>query len=194
MVIPQSQSIASPGSAIEEDSPSDDARPDDRGGWTITVLCIGLAVVAACLIFPQADANRRLNYQLDALRLDLAQLQKQSAVNREFLGRIDVDAQLVERLAQRQMKMYPQGEAALNLSEMTSQDGGGANTLAAAAQRVSPFSILRVPPPPKPLAYQPLGGPLAAVCLAPRSELYLLGAGMFLVAVGLMLGGSKAAN
>src|ERR1700683_70446 len=82
---------------------------DERGGWTISVLCIGLALVAACIILPQADANRRLNYELDALRLDLAQLQKQSSVNREFLGKIEVDPQLVERLAQRQMKLYPQG-------------------------------------------------------------------------------------
>ena len=30
------------------------------GGWTIPLLCLGIAVIACCLVIPQADANRRL--------------------------------------------------------------------------------------------------------------------------------------
>ena len=165
----------------------------ESGGWTITGLCIGLGLIAACVIIPQADANRRLCYERDTLRVDLAQLQKQTAVNREFLAKVEVDPQLVERLAQRQMKMLPQGEAVLNLKGDEALAAGAEDT-AAAAQRVSPFSILRVPPPPSLPAYQPVGGTLAAACRHPQSQLYLLGAGMFLVAVGLVMGESKVDN
>jgi hypothetical protein len=172
--------------------PASSAYPQG-GGWTITALCIGLGLIAACVIIPQADANRRLGYERDTLLLDLAQLRKQAAVNHEFLAKVEVDPQLVERLAQRQMKMFPQGETVLNLKDDDSPPAG-AEDAAAAAQRVSPFSILRVPPPPSLPAYQPVGGTLAAACRQPQSQLYLLGAGMFLVAVGLVMGESKAEN
>jgi hypothetical protein len=162
---------------------------DERGGWTITVLCVGLGLIAAAVLVPQADANRRLDYQRQALRADLAQLQNQVAINRDFLARIETDPQLVERLAQRQMKLYPQGETALNLNDDLASAGG--QDVASAAQRVSPFSILRVPPPPVAEEYQPYGGLLTILCRHRASQIYILGAGMFLVAIGLVMGDSR---
>jgi hypothetical protein len=53
----------------------------ETGGWTFAALCMGLGIIAACLVIPQADANRRLVYEREKLRLDLAQVQKQIAVN-----------------------------------------------------------------------------------------------------------------
>lgn len=165
-------------------------RRSEGGGWTLTALCIGLGLIAACVIIPQADTNRRLNYERERLQLDLAQLRKQAAVNREFLGKVEIDPQLVERLAQRQMKMFPQGEAVLSLKDDAAQPAGMEDT-AAQAQRMSPFNILRVPPPPSLPPYEPVGGTLAGVCRQAQSQLYLLGMGMFLVGVGLVMGDSR---
>ena len=47
---------------IEEDDDDHPARGSDGGGWTLAVLCMGLSLIAGCVIIPQADANRRLVY------------------------------------------------------------------------------------------------------------------------------------
>src|SRR5580698_6962616 len=87
------ESAALPWSSIDPqdnfaDEPVDSSEAAPRGsggGWTIAVLCIGLSLIAACVIIPQADANRRLAYERQRLRRDLDQIQKQVAVNSEFL-------------------------------------------------------------------------------------------------------------
>jgi hypothetical protein len=163
-------------------------QPQDGGGWTIAVLCIGLSLIAACVIIPQADANRRLVYEREKLRMDLAQIQKQSEVNQEFLVKIREDPQLAQRLAQRQMKMVLQGEAVLDLQTPDAGPRSAAATASLDAEQMSPFRIVHVPPPAPLPAYQPLGGTLASLCRQPRTELYLLGGGMLMVAVGLVLG------
>ena len=63
----------------------------------------GWELIAACLIIPQADTNRRLVYQREQLKLDLTQVQKQIGLNKEFLLKMESDPQLTERLAQREM-------------------------------------------------------------------------------------------
>jgi hypothetical protein len=73
------------------------------------MLCAGIAIIAACLLIPQADANRRLVYERTKLQADLEAVEKQVAVNDEFLRKVADDANLAERLAQRQMKMIRQG-------------------------------------------------------------------------------------
>jgi hypothetical protein len=160
----------------------------DGGGWTVAILCVGLSLIAACVIIPQADANHRLAYQQEKLRLDLAQIQKQVAVNREFLSKIESDPQLTERLAQREMRSVPAGQTALDLKS----DADSAQTASAAAARMSPFSIVKVPPPPPLMPYKPVGGEFAELCRESQSHGYILGTGMILVAAGLVLSGSAS--
>src|SRR5580704_17610131 len=149
----------------------------ESGAWTISMLCMGLGLIAACLIIPQADANRRLVYERQQLRMELAQVQKQTAVNQEFLSKMESDPQLTERLAQREMHAVEQGETIVN----TNTDG--------AAGSMSPFTLVNVPPPAALAPYRPVGGTLAELCLNPHSHIYILGMGMFFVAGGLVLGG-----
>src|SRR5207302_303220 len=155
--------------------------PSAGGGWTIAALCIGLALIAATVVIPQADANRRLVYEREKLRMDLDQIRKQVAVNGEFLKKIENDPQLAERLAQRQMKFVRQGTSILELKGEDQPSATG---------DMSPFQIVNVPPPPALPPYQPIGGLLASACRSGRSQLYVLGAGMMLVAMGLVLGAS----
>jgi len=163
--------------------------------WSVVLLCIGLALVCACVIIPQADANRRLVYEREKLQRDLSQIQKQHDVNQEFLRRVQDDPQLAERLALRQMKMIPRGMATLDLNP-TAADSPEHPAIAAAddsAQQVSPFVIVNVPPPPALPPYRPLGGILAAICLKPQAALLVMSAAMMMIAVGLVLGpGAKA--
>jgi len=159
----------------------------DTGGWTIAILCMGLGLIAACLVIPQADANRRLVYEREKLRLDLTQVQKQIAVNQEFLSEMEHDPQLTERLAQREMRAVQQGEAIVD----TKADGGSAQSASANAERMSPFNIINVPPPAALPPYQPVGGYFARLCRSPQSHVYLLGSAMILIAGGLVLGGAQ---
>jgi hypothetical protein len=158
----------------------------ETGGWTIAILCMGLGIIAACLVIPQADANRRLAYEREKLRLDLTQVQKQIAVNKAFLWEMESDPQLTERLAQREMRAVQQGEAVVDTA-----GSGSAPSASADAERMSPFSIINVPPPAALAPYQPVGGYFARLCRSPQSHVYLLGAGMILVAGGLVLGGAQ---
>lgn len=154
------------------------AEPPRAGGWTITLLCIGIALLACCIIIPQADANRRLAYQRQKLQADLEQIHKQAAVNEEFLKKIADDPTLAERLAQRQMKFVRQGTSVLKID--------GPNTIDS-----SPFLLVRVPPPPPMPAFTPPGGRLASLCRNPQSRTWMMGAGLLLIACGLVLGYSS---
>jgi len=159
--------------------------PGDGGGWTVAALCMGLGIIAACLIIPQTDANRRLVYEREKLRLDLRQIQSQISVDKEFLAKVESDPQLIARLAQREMRAVPRGQTVLDVNS-------GWNPAASAtlsAERMSPFMIVNVPPPAALPPYRPVGGTFASLCRDPGSHSYLLGGGMFLVAAGLVLGG-----
>jgi len=149
-----------------------------RSGWTVALLCIGLAIISCCVIIPQADANRRLAYEQLKLQLDLEQIKNQASVNREFLKRISTDATLAERLAQRQMKMIPRGTTVLELRDQPGQND------------MSPFLLVNLPAPSPLPEYKPVGGIVADVCTDSRTRLYLLGAGLFLIAAGLVMGGT----
>ncbi len=151
----------------------------ERGGsWTIPLLCVGIGIIACCLLIPQADENHRLTYEKEKLRRDLEQIQKQIEVNDEFLKKIGQDANLAQRLAQRQMKVIPEGSAVLDLKGEYGKEN------------VSPFLLTHLPPPEPLPAYKSVGGRLAAMCREPKIRLRLIGIGLMLVAAGLVLGGS----
>jgi hypothetical protein len=146
-----------------------------RHGWTLVVLCLGLATLGACVLMPAIDANRQLRYEHEKLTADKDQVDRQIAVNDEFLKKMADDPQLVERLAQRQMRVIREGTAVLPLS---SDDD----------KLMSPFTLVDVPPPAPIAAYQPSGGILADWCLDSKRQMVLIAAGLFLVAVGLVCG------
>ena len=145
------------------------------GGWTIPPICAGIALIASCLLIPAADENHRLAYEGQGLKNDLEQLQKQVATNEEFLKRVSDDPVLSERLAQRQMKMVREGTSVLALK---GQPLGGS---------ASPFLLMTLPPPEPLPEYQSMGGGFARLCRQPRVQLYLIGGGLLMIAVGLVL-------
>ena len=158
-----------------------DAKSSPVGGglFTIPLLCLGLGIIACCVLIPAADENRRLAYEREKLKADLEQITRQIDVNGEFLKRVADDPTLAERLAQRQMKMVREGTSVLELKGNY------------AGRDMSPFELVTLPPPPELAPYQPMGGKLSSVCRNPRSQLYLMGGGLLLVAAGLVLGSSR---
>ena len=149
------------------------------GGWTIPLICVGIAIIACCVLVPAVDDNRRIAYETQRLNADLDQIKQQIEVNDEFLHRVAEDPSLSERLMQRQMKMVREGTSVLSLKGQRS------------GREISPFELVTVPPPPDMLPYQPIGGAISALCRNPRPRLYCMGFGMLLLAVGLVLGYSR---
>ena len=146
--------------------------------WTIPLLCAGIALIAACKIIPAADENRRIAYEREKLMRDLEQIERQVDVNAQFLHRVADDPNLFERLAQRQMKMVREGTTVLDLGQSRTRD-------------MSPYELVRVPPPPPMPPYQNTGGRFANFCRNSRNNLYLTGGGLLLIAIGLILGASS---
>lgn len=164
----------------------DDLGPAPKsGGWTVALLCAGIAVIACCVIIPQADSNRRLAYERERLKVDVDSIRKQVATNDEFLARVADDPNLAERLAQRQMKIIREGTRVLELKKSGKASARGG---AAIPDDVSPFHLVALAPPPPMPPYEPRGGRLATLCYNPSRRLYLMGAGLFMMAVGLVCG------
>lgn len=161
--------------AIEEEEQL--PKTPSRGAWwTIPLLCAGICLVACCVLIPQADTNRRLAYEAEKLKRDLEHIEKQTAVNEQFLKGLANDPNLAERLAQRQMKVVREGTNVLKLK------GQGVREL------MSPYVLVTVPPPPPLPEYKPLGGFFADLCRQPKSQLYMTGAGLLMIAAGLVCG------
>jgi hypothetical protein len=152
----------------------------NEGPWTILALCLGLALIAACVIAPQLDFNRRLDLQRRQLQADLDQINRQTAINEQFLGRLESDPQLAQRLAQRQMKFIRQGQSLLSYKGEP------------AAVPVSPYSLVHVPPPAALPPSVPAGGTVGRWLLDDHLRLYVLAAGLFLAAVGLVLSSNES--
>jgi len=156
--------------------PTEPPRREGYHGWTIVLLAIGIGLIACCLLLPQADDNRKLLYQCETLKVDLDHLEKQVEINDEFIKRVGNDRALAERLALRQMNCIRRGSTVLDLKQTGST-----------AER-SPFSLVTIPPPPPMPEYKPVGGRLAELCRGPRNRLRMIGAGLILMAAGLVLG------
>lgn len=179
----QSHALDPWGAQEDEPDTDEEAEPDPqpggrkRGGGvlTIPILCIGVAIIACASLLPMADELHQISWEREKLKVDLAHLKEQVRVNEEFLARVADDPNLAERLAQRQMKYIREGQHALPVR------AGGKNEM-------SPFHLVNVPPPPPMPPYQPVGGALATLVRAPRAQLYMIGLGLLLVAVGLVLG------
>jgi hypothetical protein len=161
------------------EAPTEPAAPKSRGeGWALAAMCLGLSIVAACVLIPQADANRRLLYERQKLTLDKDQIDRQVAVNAEFLKKVADDPQLAERLAERQLRVIRQGTKVIPLK-------------ADFPDEMSPYLLVSIPPPAPMAPYRPVGGFVASLCLNPRTHIYLMGAALLLLACGLVLGDRK---
>jgi hypothetical protein len=170
---------------IEVDEAAHVATTDSRSGggaFTIPLICLGIGLIALCLLIPAADDIRRLAYERDRLKADLEQLQKQVATNDAFLKRVADDPALAERLARRQMKMVPEGSAVLELSSSKPKHD------------MSPFLLVTVPPPTPMPPYSPVGGFIANLVRHPKSQLYLIGGSLLMIATGLILSRSSNAS
>jgi hypothetical protein len=161
--------------AVEE-TPSS---PSGGGLFTIPLIALGVGIISMCLLIPAADENRRLAYERDKLQLDLDHLKQQAATNESFLKNLANDPTLAERLARRQMKMVPQGTSVLELKSQKSQ------------AEMSPFMLVTVPPPAPMPEYRPVGGFLSGACRHPKTQLYMIGAGMMMIACGLVMSRSN---
>ena len=150
--------------------------PSTGGGWTVPLRCMGIALIACSALIPQADANRRLAYEKQELARDMETVEKQIAVNEAFLKQVGDDPTLAQRLAERQMKVIPQGTKILQLPH----DSGGSS--------MSPFQLVNVPPPPPLPPYKPVGGTIARLCYDNHSRLYLIGIALGMIATGLVMG------
>lgn len=146
------------------------------GAWTIPLVCLGIGIIAMSLIIPAAAENRRLVWEREKLARDLAHVEKQIAINDEFLARLASDPGLAERLAQRQMKMVREGTSVLELPGRP------------AGPEISPFELVTLPPPPALAEYSPIGGKISRLFDHPKIRLYLLGAGLLSLVFGVILG------
>lgn len=140
------------------------------------MLCAGIAVLACCLLIPAADDNRKLAWERERLTQDLEQINKQIDVNSQFLKSVGEDPGLLERLAQRQMKLVREGTSVLNLKDNT----GRAD--------MSPYLLLTIPPPPPMPQYKPVGGVFSDLCRHPRTRLFLMGGALLSIACALIVG------
>ncbi len=147
--------------------------------WSIPLLCVGLAVIAYCVIVPATNANRKLVLEREKLHRDLEAVDKQIAVNEEFLKRVGGDPELAERLAQRQMKFIREGTNVLELPTQSSTK-----------DQMSPFLLTAMPQaaPLAQLAETP--GMLGKLASNEKLQLYAIGGGLLLLAVALVMGGS----
>ena len=144
----------------------------------LPALCLGLAVLAACVLLPAAGENRRLADERAALAADVEAARAQVAVNDEFLDRVGTDPELAERLALRQSNRPRPGTEAVEVS--TGAAGAGDRFA------LSPFALTAVPAPAEPAA--PTPGRWAALTDSDTLRLWATGGGLFLLAYGLVMG------
>ncbi len=139
---------------------------------------LGLAIVGICVLVPQWQTNRHLTAERDKLQRDLDYAETQVAVNDRFLQSVGEDPNLAERLAQRQMQQIRKGTSVLELKGKRER------------APISPYALVSIGVPPAEKVVPEPGGLLAKMCDSPRRQLYFTGVGMFMIAVGLVLGSS----
>lgn len=154
------------------------AEPVRDSIWTLPLLCLGLSIIACCVLLPAADANRKLVVEREKLKRDLAAVDKQIEVNEMFLKKVSGDPELAERLAQRQMRFIREGTNVLELPELSTRGG----------EVMNPFLLTALPgaapmkkPPPRP-------GILGKLSTNSKMQLYALGAALLLLAIALVMG------
>jgi len=141
---------------------------------TFLLVLIGLVMIGLCVVIPAREANRQLAWDLQKLKNEVAHVEKQVAVNKDFLNSIPTDPALVDRLAMRQLK----------LSDSTKQevrfDASGTGFM------LSPFALMRIGPAEQTGAYQPDWPITAQIFCTPSIRIFFLTGGLLLVGIGLL--------
>ena len=164
-----------------------DVAPDPEASaesaWALPLLALGLGLVACGVVIPEADANRAIADEKARLAAEVESLERQVELNEEFLGRVHADAELAQRLVQRQTRPGP--DDTVRVLTPTPPGRGGTSF------EMSPFALLKaetvVAAPPSP----PVGGRLADWCRHPRLRLIVLGLGMLACLLALLSGSSE---
>lgn len=147
--------------------------------WTIPLTFVGIAIVACAMLIPAADENRRDNYELAKIERDVDYFDRQSAVNQDFLKRVNTDATLAERLAMRQLHQTRQGVKLAPINGKPDRFGA------------SPYAMTRLDPPPPLPPYQPVPGRLSEWFLGGKNPQQMAGLGLVVAGAGVMLGGLR---
>ncbi|MDB5326524.1 MAG: hypothetical protein JWM57_2093 [Phycisphaerales bacterium] len=147
--------------------------------WTIPLTFVGIAIVACAMLIPAADENRRDNYELAKIEQDVDYFDRQSAVNQDFLKRVNTDATLAERLAMRQLHQTRQGVKLAPINGKPDRFGA------------SPYAMTRLDPPPAFAPYQPVPGQLSEWFLGGKNPQQMAGLGLVVAGAGVMLGGLR---
>ncbi|MBV8781515.1 MAG: hypothetical protein JO353_08970 [Phycisphaerae bacterium] len=151
---------------------------DVSSAWSIPLLCIGIAIIACCVLVPAANENRDLLLENAHLQADLTQINKQIAINEQFLKSVADNPTLLERLAERQMKLVRNGESVLKVQGE-----------AAPQAQMSPFLLLNLPPPQMaPELAPPRHAWISTIAQQPRIRLFAMGGALLLMATSLVLG------
>jgi hypothetical protein len=174
LVAPQPVAIATPVPRPQRSAPTQHS----GSWWTIPLLCAGIGLITCAIVVGQVEDNRKLAWQREILQRDLKYFQDQINTNQAFLSRLSDDANLVERLAQRQTKMVRKGAAILDLGKDSAQED------------TSPFRLVNIPPPPNVKPYEPSKSIMSILFSHPRVRLYAYGVGAFLIARSLITGAS----
>lgn len=178
----QSAATAFAGGARYVATPANvDPRPSllDRLPWTMAMILVGFATVAACVYLPLREENRKLEYELADLAAQAKYVQDQTTANAAFIDRVHSDPTLANRLLMRMTNKPMPGTAFLDAPGQT-------------AFTSSPYQITQIDPPSPQPAYQTdLPIVFGSLILDFRSRLILLASGIFLMGAGVILGTTK---
>lgn len=147
--------------------------------WTIPLTFVGIAIVACAVIIPAAEETRRDAYELAKIEQSVEHFQQQSAVNADFLDRVNTDATLAERLAMRQLHQTRPG---VKLAPLAGEKG---------AFGASPFAITQLDPPQPLPPFRPSRGPLAEWFLGDKRPQQMAALGLLIAGIGVMVGGGR---
>jgi hypothetical protein len=146
--------------------------------WTLPLMCLGLSIIACCVLLPASDVNRKLVLEREKLKRDLTAVDKQIEVNEMFLARVSGDPELAERLAQRQMRFIREGTNVLELPQTSSRGG----------EVMNPFLLTALPGAAPMAKIPPKPGILGKLTTNSKMQLYALGAALLLLAIALVMG------
>jgi hypothetical protein len=149
--------------------------------WTMLMIAVGLSTLAACVLLPLREENRRLAHAFAGIEAEAEFVRKQVDANEQFLSRVHEDPALVDRLVMRATRRPVAGQQFLD-----PQPVGSFNA--------SPYAITQITPPPPQTPYvSDLHPALASLVTNVRSRVILIAAGLFLIGGAVIIGSKDAA-